>query len=102
MTETKALGSTGYNSNRGPYSGTNRSTGAKAGYRNFFGPGAFKYAIYPDNNWNAKKWGAPPLLGFVWADDEFYAEREAYTKNLLPVNFTFGVKAVKQRQQESN
>jgi hypothetical protein len=61
--------------------------------RSFYGPGKYVYAIYPDY-WK-ESWGPKPLLGHVTADDEFYAEREAYSKNLLPVNFTFGPKAVK-------
>jgi hypothetical protein len=61
--------------------------------RSFYGPGKFKYAIYPDFWKNT--WGQKPLLGYVWADDEFYAIREAYSKNLLTYNYTFGPKAVK-------
>lgn len=52
-----------------------------------------KYAVYPDY-WK-KSWGERPLLGIVFADDEFYAQREAYTRKLLTVNFTFGPKVVK-------
>jgi hypothetical protein len=61
--------------------------------RSFYGPGKFKYAIYPDF-WK-DSWGPKPLLGHVWADDEFYAIREAYSKNLLTMNYTFGPKPVK-------
>jgi hypothetical protein len=61
--------------------------------RSFYGPGKFKYAIYPDY-WK-DSWGQKPLLGHVWADDEFYAIREAYSKNLLTMNYTFGPKPVK-------
>ena len=71
----------------------------KPGYRNFYGPGKFKYAIYPDNGWDIKRWGQKPLLGYVYADDEFYATREAYTKGLAPVNYTFGLSAIKQKQE---
>lgn len=68
-----------------------------SGYRNFYGHGAAKYYIYPDDNWNTKKWGPKPLLGVVWADEPFYAIREAFTKQLLPVNQTFGVIATLQQ-----
>jgi hypothetical protein len=61
--------------------------------RSFYGSGRFKYAIYPDY-WK-ESWGPKPLLGHVFADDEFYAVREAYSKGLLTVNFTFGPRAVK-------
>jgi hypothetical protein len=61
--------------------------------RSFYGHGKNRYAIYPDY-WK-KQWGPKPLLGHVWADDEFYAVREAYAKGLLTVNFTFGPEAVK-------
>ena len=61
--------------------------------RSFYGPGKFKYAVYPDY-WK-DSWGQKPLLGHVWADDEFYAVREAYSRNLLTTNYTFGPKVVK-------
>lgn len=54
--------------------------------------GKYRWAVYPDY-WK-ESWGKPPLLGFVIADDEFYAVREAYTRNLLQVNFTFGPRVV--------
>lgn len=49
--------------------------------------GKYRWAVYPDY-WK-DSWGRRPLLGHVIADDEFYAEREAYNRGLLPVNFTF-------------
>lgn len=61
--------------------------------RNFYGMGKFKWAIYPDY-WK-ESWGHRPMLGIVYADDEFYAAREAYTKGLLTVNFTFEPAPVK-------
>jgi hypothetical protein len=61
--------------------------------RSFYGHGKYRWAIYPDY-WK-EKWGKRPLLGHVWADDEFYAVREAYNKGLLTVNFTFGPEPVK-------
>lgn len=82
---------------------TNR-TGANSvtpGYRNFYGNGKAKYFIYPDDSWNVKKWGKKPLLGAVYADEPFYAVREAYTKGLVPVNFTFGLIALKEKLDEA-
>lgn len=67
------------------------------GYRNFYGSGKAKYYIYPDDNW---KWGKKPLLGAVYADEPFYAVREAYTKGLVPLNFSFGLIAVKEKIDE--
>lgn len=51
-----------------------------------------KYHIYPDY-W-LPKWGEMPYLGTVYADDEFEATRRAYDKGFLPVNITFGPRAV--------
>lgn len=50
------------------------------------------YAIYPDY-WK-KSWGPIPLLGHVRADNEFLAEREAYDRGLLTLNFTFKPRVV--------
>lgn len=50
------------------------------------------YDIFPDY-WKPQ-WGAAPFLGTVTAFNEFEAERKAYNKDLLRVNFTFGAKAV--------
>lgn len=59
-------------------------------YRNFFGRGKNKYQVFPDY-W-PKAWGQAPLLGVVYADDEFLAERVAYDNGILPTHFncTFG------------
>ena len=56
---------------------------------------AEKFAIYPDNGWDTKKWGPKPLLGFVKADDEFWAKYAAYDKRIARPNATFGYVAVK-------
>lgn len=61
--------------------------------RSFYGPGKFKWLIYPDY-W-APTWGPKPSLGIVFADDEFCAEREAYNRGLLTVNYTIRPVAVK-------
>jgi phage terminase large subunit-like protein len=66
------------------------------GYRNFYGTGKFKFFIYPDDNWD-EKWGKKPLLGTIYADEPFHAVREAYSKGLAPVNFTFGLIALKEK-----
>jgi hypothetical protein len=59
-----------------------------AQYRQFYGRGDYRYAIYPDN-WK-DTWGKPPLLGIISADNEFLAERLAYDKGVLnPYNCTF-------------
>jgi hypothetical protein len=70
------------------------------GYVNFYGTGKARYFIYPDNKWDVKKWGKKPLLGTVYADEPFYAVREAYTKGLVPLNFTFGLIALKEKLDE--
>jgi hypothetical protein len=70
-----------------------QSTTEAPRYRNVYGSGKFKWAIYPDY-WK-QSWGQKPMLGIIYADDEFYAEREAYSKGLLPVNFTIRPHAVK-------
>jgi hypothetical protein len=54
-------------------------------YREFFGRGKNRYQVYPDN-W-PKNWGPTPLLGVVYADDEFLAERVAYDCGVLPTHF---------------
>lgn len=55
-------------------------------YREFFGRGEYKYAIYP-SYWDEKKWGKAPMLGIVNADNEFLAERLAYDRGILPTPF---------------
>lgn len=58
---------------------------ANAQYREFFGPGEFRFAIYP-SHWK-DAWGKVPLLGIVAADDEFLAEKLAYDRGILPTPF---------------
>jgi len=72
----------------------NRKPQGLQNYRNFYGHGNARFYIYPDSGWDIKKWGHKPSLGIVYADDEFYAVREAYSKQLAPVNQTFGLMAV--------
>lgn len=62
---------------------------AMAQYREFYGKGEFRYAIYP--SWWKDSWGKAPLLGIVHADNEFLAERLAYDRGILPTpnNCTF-------------
>ena len=54
-------------------------------YRNFFGPGDNKYAVYP-SYWK-DSWGKKPILGIVFADNEFLAEKLAYDIGILPTPF---------------
>lgn len=53
-------------------------------YREFYGPGTEKYGIYP-GVWS-RKYGPAPLLGIVYADNEFLAERLAYDRGFNPSN----------------
>ncbi len=71
------------------------------GYRNFYGSGKYKFFIYPDDSWDVKKWGKKPFLGMVYADEPFFAVREAYTKGLVPVNYTFGLIALREKIDEN-
>jgi hypothetical protein len=49
------------------------------------------WEIYPDEGWDIKKWGPKPLLGYVRADDEFYAYYSGVNKGIInPFNVTFG------------
>lgn len=58
-------------------------------YREFYGRGDYKFAIFP-SYWK-DAWGRAPLLGIVFADNEFLAERLAYDRGILPspCNCTF-------------
>lgn len=58
----------------------------------FYGIGKYRWKVFPDY-WK-KDWGPRPFLGLVYADDEFYAVREAYNRGLLTMNYTFGPKVV--------
>lgn len=62
--------------------------------------GKYRWAVYPDY-WK-ESWGKKPLLGYVTADDEFYAEREAYNRGLLIVNYTFRPEVIKLGPVEQN
>lgn len=62
-----------------------------ARYKQFFGRGENRYMIYPDY-WK-ESWGKAPLLGIVFADNEFLAERLAYDRGILnPNNRSFGAR----------
>lgn len=53
------------------------------------------WAVYPDK-W-PEKWGQKPCLGFVRADNEYYAKYAACDKGLWhPNNCTFGLQFVRQ------
>jgi len=60
-------------------------------YRSFYGTGRNKYQVFPDF-WK-KEWGQAPLLGIVYAEDVFSAERVAYDCGISsPQNCSFGLK----------
>ncbi len=54
-------------------------------YRSFYGRGDYKFGIFP-SYWK-DAWGKAPLLGIVFADNEFLAERLAYDRGILPTPF---------------
>lgn len=56
--------------------------------QSLYGRGQYKWEVTPDY-WKLS-WGEKPVLGHVYADDDFYAKRIAYDKGLLPYNYTFG------------
>lgn len=56
---------------------------AEYSYRKFFGRGENKYGVYPPS-WNEEFYGRAPLLGIIYADDEFLAEKVAYDRGLVP------------------
>ena len=76
-----------------------RSNSTYVGYRNFYGSGKQKFFIYPGKGWD-KKWGRKPFLGTVYADDEFYAIREAFSKGLAIPNSTFELEALSEKYDE--
>jgi len=51
-------------------------------YRDFFGRGENKYGVYPPV-WPTK-YGKPPLLGIIYADNEFLAAKLAYDRGMSP------------------
>jgi len=56
---------------------------AEYNYRKFFDRGENKYGIYPPG-WSEQRYGRAPLLGIVYADNEFLAEKAAYDRGLTP------------------
>ena len=50
-------------------------------------PDLKKFAVYPDY-WK-REWGEKPLLGFVFAENVFHAQRKAYDKEIVRKNMTF-------------
>jgi hypothetical protein len=58
-------------------------------HRQFYGRGETKWLIYAGKGWSTS-WGTPPMLGVVYADNEFLAERLAAERGILnPNNATF-------------
>lgn len=56
---------------------------AEYSYRKFFGRGENKYGVYPPG-WSEALYGRAPMLGMVFADDEFLAEKVAYDRGISP------------------
>lgn len=54
---------------------------AEYAYRKFFGRGENKYGVYPQG-WSENLYGRAPMLGIVYADDEFLAKKVAYDRGL--------------------
>ena len=54
-------------------------------YRNIYGHGAFVWKIYPYTP-VASNGSSVQDFGTVFADDEFYALREAFSKGILPAD----------------
>ena len=71
-----------------PYDPTNNQG---CGFRGVF-------EITPGKGWDPKKWGPAPLLGYVRADDEYWAVYAAYNKGIAQPNATFEVMATKARR----
>ena len=61
------------------------------------------WEVYPDSRWDETKWGEKPLLGYVRADNEFWALYSAYNKGIAnPFNATFGYVIEKAKKFVSN
>ena len=70
------------NKNTTEYKPKTYADGYQIQYKDFYGRGDKKYGVYPPM-WDDKH-GNPPLLGIVFADNEFLAERLAYDRGLSP------------------
>lgn len=68
-----------------PYTPPEEARELESLYRSFYGRGEFKFGIYP-SFWK-DSWGRAPLLGIIYADNEFLAERLAYDRGVLPSPF---------------
>lgn len=60
------------------------------------------WEVYPDSGWDERKWGPKPLLGYVRADNEYWAKYAAYNKGIARPNSTFDLMIVKARKFISN
>jgi hypothetical protein len=60
------------------------------------------WEITPDSGWDTKKWGPAPLLGYVRADNEYWAIYAAYNKGIARPNCSFGYVASKAKKFVSN
>ena len=61
------------------------------------------WEVYPDDGWDEKLWGPKPLLGYVRADDEYWAMYAAYNKGIANAfNVTFGYTIEKAKKFVAN
>ena len=60
------------------------------------------WEVYPGEGWDEKKWGIAPLLGYVRADNEYWAVYSAYNKGIARPNSTFQLLVIKARKFVSN
>ena len=76
-----------------PSSKPHRGSGVEMRFKPSNRPKMDLFAIYPDF-WE-RKWGNPPLLGFIHAEDSFNAIRKAEFREIYRRNISFGIQAVK-------
>jgi hypothetical protein len=60
------------------------------------------WEVYPGEGWDIQKWGQPPLLGYVRADNENWAVYAAYNKGIARPNSTFQLRICKAKKFISN
>lgn len=60
------------------------------------------WEIRPGDGWDTKKWGPAPLLGYIRADDEYWAKYAAYNKGIAQPNATFEIVATKAKRFIAN
>jgi len=60
------------------------------------------WEVYPGEGWDTKRWGEAPFLGYVRADNEYWAKYAAYNKGYATPNVTFELKIIKARKFVAN